>query len=227
MIIKKFLKKMTVSLFCVLMMIFVSSIQQFILPQGVIFSNNDSVSALSMGEGAKAAQGNDQAESLFAPNGLFQKISNIALFLLGAVSVLMLIYGGIRYTISGGDSGAISAAKNTILYAIVGIVVALLAYAIVGFVINALSSGTTKSTTPTTVKTEPAPTTPATPTTPAATPTTPATTTPESSSPTTTPSTPTSPSADTTTTNPTTPTDTNHSTTTPTNSNTTGPQTRR
>lgn len=94
----------------------------------------------SIENGAKSAQGNGQPSDLFTTNGLFRKITNAALFLIGAVSVLMLIYGGIRYTISGGDSAAVTAAKNTILYAIVGIVVALLAYAIVNWVIGALVS---------------------------------------------------------------------------------------
>jgi hypothetical protein len=52
----------------------------------------------------------------------------------------MLIYGGIRYTISGGDSSSVTAAKNTIMYAVIGIVVALLAYAIVNFVLKTLIS---------------------------------------------------------------------------------------
>ena len=51
----------------------------------------------------------------------------------------MLIIGGIRYVISGGDQAQVTAAKNTILYAIVGIVVAFLAYAAVNFVTQALA----------------------------------------------------------------------------------------
>ena len=58
------------------------------------------------------------------------------LFIIGAISVIMLIIGGIRYTVSGGDSAAVTSAKNTILYAIVGIIVALLAFAIVNFVLT-------------------------------------------------------------------------------------------
>ena len=60
----------------------------------------------------------------------------LLLFIIGAISVIMLIIGGIRYTTSQGDQGAVQSAKNTILYAIVGIVVALLAYAAVNFVIS-------------------------------------------------------------------------------------------
>lgn len=55
-------------------------------------------------------------------------------FVIGCVSVVMIIYGGIRFAISGGDSTAVGNAKNTILYSVIGLVVAILAYAIVSFV---------------------------------------------------------------------------------------------
>jgi len=55
---------------------------------------------------------------------------------IGAVSVVMLIIGGVRYTISQGDSSAVTSAKNTILYSVIGLVVAILAYAAVNFVIG-------------------------------------------------------------------------------------------
>lgn len=73
---------------------------------------------------------------------IFKNIINAALYLIGAVSVLMLIYGGIRYTLSAGNATNVTAAKNTILYAIVGIVVALLAYAIVNWVLGAIGVAT-------------------------------------------------------------------------------------
>jgi uncharacterized YccA/Bax inhibitor family protein len=50
-----------------------------------------------------------------------------------------LIIGGLRYVISQGDAKAVSAAKDTILYAIIGIVVAAISFAIANFVITALS----------------------------------------------------------------------------------------
>lgn len=76
--------------------------------------------------------------SLFDSGGIFTTIVNILLFLIGAIAVIMLIIGGVRYTISGGDSGNVTAAKNTILYAIIGLIVAILAYAIVNFVLTSL-----------------------------------------------------------------------------------------
>jgi hypothetical protein len=94
---------------------------------------------LSISGGAESAKGNDQSSDLFGSSGVFRTITNVMLFIIGAVSVIMLIIGGIRYTVSGGDSAAVTGAKNTILYAIVGIVVALLAFAIVNFVLGQFS----------------------------------------------------------------------------------------
>ncbi len=66
-------------------------------------------------------------------------IINVLLGLIGVVAVIMLIYGGFRYVLSGGNEKSTSAAKDTILFAIIGIVVAVLAFAIVNFVIGGLS----------------------------------------------------------------------------------------
>lgn len=63
-------------------------------------------------------------------------IINILLFVVGAISVIMIIVGGIMYATSAGDSGAITKAKNTILYAIIGLVVAFFAFAIVNWVVD-------------------------------------------------------------------------------------------
>lgn len=94
-------------------------------------------------DGAGNAQGKDQATCLFGNedescegNGIFKTVTNVLLFIIGAVSVIMLIIGGIRYTVSAGDSSAVTAAKNTIMYAIIGIIVAILAFAVVNFVIT-------------------------------------------------------------------------------------------
>lgn len=98
---------------------------------------------LNLQNGANCAQGNGQATDLFGSDGIFKTVTNILLYLIGAVSVIMLIIGGLRYVVSGGDQSAVTSAKNTILYAIVGIVVAFLAYAAVNFVTTNLNSTTT------------------------------------------------------------------------------------
>jgi hypothetical protein cdiviTM7_00647 len=71
---------------------------------------------------------------------IFTTAINIMLFIIGILSVIMLIYGGIRYVLSSGDSGAVTNAKNTIMYAIIGLVIAILAYAIVNFVIGSITN---------------------------------------------------------------------------------------
>jgi len=88
--------------------------------------------------GAKCAEPENVPGCLFGEGCAFTNITNTALFVIGALSVLMLIYGGILYTVSAGDSGKVTTAKNTIMYAVIGIVVALLAFAIVNFVIGSL-----------------------------------------------------------------------------------------
>ena len=67
-------------------------------------------------------------------------IVNTLLFAIGIVAVIMLIVGGFRYIFSGGNSTNTAAAKDTILYAVIGIVVALLSYAIVSFVLGQFSA---------------------------------------------------------------------------------------
>lgn len=66
-----------------------------------------------------------------------QTIVNILLYILGAIAVVMIVIGGIRYATSNGDSSAIKGAKDTILYSVIGLIVAIMAYAIVNFVVGA------------------------------------------------------------------------------------------
>ncbi len=68
-----------------------------------------------------------------------EDIVNVLLFVLGAIAVIVIVIGGIKYATSDGDSGKVTSAKNTILYAVVGLVVAILAYAIVNFVLGAFA----------------------------------------------------------------------------------------
>lgn len=63
-------------------------------------------------------------------------IINTLLYILGIIAVIMIIVGGLRYTTSAGDASKVKAAKDTILYSIVGLVVAILAFSIVNFVIT-------------------------------------------------------------------------------------------
>lgn len=70
-----------------------------------------------------------------ALRGSIRDVINVLLFIIGAVAVIMIVVGGLRYVLSGGDSGQVKSAKDTVLYSVIGLVIALLAYAIVNFVI--------------------------------------------------------------------------------------------
>jgi uncharacterized membrane protein len=69
-------------------------------------------------------------------NDTIVKVINFFSAIVGVVSVVMIIYGGFKYISSGGDSGNVQSAKNTIIYAIIGLVVVALAQFIVQFVLN-------------------------------------------------------------------------------------------
>ena len=68
-------------------------------------------------------------------DSFFKTLVNTLLYIIGALSVLMIIIGGLRYTLSGGSAEAVKSAKNIIMYAIIGLVVAFLAYAIINWVL--------------------------------------------------------------------------------------------
>ena len=73
---------------------------------------------------------------------LITSIVNIFSVIVGLIAVVMIIYGGFRYITSGGDSTRVNGAKNTILYAIIGLIVVALAQIIVRFVLNRTQSST-------------------------------------------------------------------------------------
>lgn len=103
------------------------------------------VSALGEGgasAGIGAARGDNTPSNLVnGDSSIIKRAINIMLFAVGVLSVVMLIFGGFRYVISGGKKESVTNAKNTILYAIVGLLVAVFAYAIINFILGAALSG--------------------------------------------------------------------------------------
>ena len=73
---------------------------------------------------------------------LAQRNINIFSLVVGVVSVIMIIIGGFRYIISGGDSSSVQGAKNTILYAIVGLLIVVFAQVIIRFVLTNVAPAT-------------------------------------------------------------------------------------
>lgn len=93
-----------------------------------------------------ASDGSGAASTSCGPTGaggdnstitsILTTVVNILTLVVGIVAVIMIIIGGFRYITSGGDSSNISSAKNTIIYALVGLVIVALAQVIVHFVVN-------------------------------------------------------------------------------------------
>lgn len=63
-------------------------------------------------------------------------LADVLIYLVGAIAVIMIIVGGLRYVTSNGDAKQAESARNTMLYAAIGVVLAMAAYAIVTFVLK-------------------------------------------------------------------------------------------
>ena len=81
-------------------------------------------------------QHDDMPTELFDDGGIVTTVINTMLFIVGILAVIMIIYAGIRYTTAHGDKGQVENAKNTLMYSIVGLVVAIIAYAVVNWVVG-------------------------------------------------------------------------------------------
>ncbi len=69
-----------------------------------------------------------------------QGVVNALLFALGAAAVIMIVIGGFKFVTANGNAETIKSAKNTILYAVIGLIVALMAYAIVNFIVRSFTT---------------------------------------------------------------------------------------
>ena len=91
-----------------------------------------------VGGGINAA---DTGENPVNLETVIQNVIRVLLFIVGVAAVIMLIVGAIRYAVSAGDQQAVANAKNTILYAIIGVIVAVLAWVAVDYVFDVLTGG--------------------------------------------------------------------------------------
>lgn len=88
------------------------------------------------GNGDTCSGNTDTSQGTSHIQTIVRTVVNIFSLIVGVVAVIMIILGGLRYITSGGDSNNVSSAKNTIIYAIIGLVVVALAQFIVQFVLN-------------------------------------------------------------------------------------------
>lgn len=102
------------------------------------FVGVNSAMALDLNQGAckKSSNSAPCKASNDSVGAILKNVINVMLYLAGAIAVLVIVVGGIRYITSDGDPGSANKAKNTIIYALVGLVVAVMSYSIVNFVIE-------------------------------------------------------------------------------------------
>lgn len=87
--------------------------------------------------GCDSATANDSLKTIAG------QIVNVFSIIVGIAAVIMIIVGGFRYITSGGDSNNVSGAKNTLIYAIVGLIVVALAQFIVHYVLSTATNSVT------------------------------------------------------------------------------------
>ena len=104
-----------------------------------------STTSLSGSVSAQVSKGIDTAttsemkgKSIDGDNGLIKTVVNVLLWAVGILSVIMIIFSGFRYITSAGDASKTKSAQSTLTYSVVGLIVAIMAYAIVNMVTNRL-----------------------------------------------------------------------------------------
>jgi ABC-type Fe3+ transport system permease subunit len=125
----------------VLAAVFALAVTALLVPVTAPASAADSCASqtYTIQNGVNCAHGEGTPTSLVdGQQSVFTVVVNVLLFVIGAICVIMLIWGGIRYTTSAGNSANVTAAKNTIMYAIIGLVIAFLAFAIVNWVLTSI-----------------------------------------------------------------------------------------
>ncbi len=92
----------------------------------------------SKGASSSAACQANGSDPLTGTNGLLVKVTRIISFVAGVASVILMVVGGLMYVMSNGDASRTSAARNTLIYAAVGLVIVGVAQGIVILVLNVL-----------------------------------------------------------------------------------------
>ena len=79
-----------------------------------------------------------KANPILGPNGLLTELTNLVLFIVGALAVIMIIISGIRMVTSAGDEAGFKSARTGLLYAVIGLIIAVAARAVVSFILSKL-----------------------------------------------------------------------------------------
>lgn len=108
----------------------------------LLTSFNGSVLASTVDEvhgGVSGVGGGSTASGTSEVRAVIYTVVNILLFLVGSFAVIMIVIAGFRFVTANGDANTVSQAKNTIIYSVIGIVVAIMAWGIVNFILGAFT----------------------------------------------------------------------------------------
>ena len=110
-----------------------------LVPERVLAAPNDPICEQLTDADAKRAAGCVDTTAETEVRKVSNKVIDALLYAVGIIAVVMIIFGGVQMATSAGDAGKVTKAKNTILAAVIGLVIAVLAYAIVHFVLGKLT----------------------------------------------------------------------------------------
>lgn len=123
------MKKLLFGLFAVLSCLFILSFSS-------VMAAEINAACDAAGSGSSSfCQDSVKRNPLFGPTGIITKVINLVSMVAGAVAVFMIIIGGVMYILSHGDSSSVKKAHDTLLYAIIGLFIVIMAQAIVRFVL--------------------------------------------------------------------------------------------
>lgn len=88
------------------------------------------------GNGANSTYCQNRSEGETKVKSVMKSVVNVLLMTVGVISIIMIVVGGIMFALSSGDASKVTKARNMVIYAVVGLVVALFASAIINFVFN-------------------------------------------------------------------------------------------
>jgi uncharacterized membrane protein len=88
--------------------------------------------------GSSTCTNTNSSNPVFGPTGIITKATGVFAIVIGIIAVIIIMVSGMRFILSGGDAQKVASARNTILYSVIGLVVAVLAQAIVLFVLKKL-----------------------------------------------------------------------------------------
>lgn len=88
------------------------------------------------GNGANSTYCQNKSEGETKVKSVMKSVVDVLLMTVGVISIVMIVVGGIMFALSSGDASKVTKARNMVIYAVVGLVVALFASAIINFVFN-------------------------------------------------------------------------------------------